>query len=205
MTPWDEDGAFVDGRSHRFRDRSLRDRIDVDEGGLDAEPVSRLVERRVGRRRQDHPRRCDLGPSVAGSEHREQDRLRASRGDDSGESGRRVDEPASDADEVVLHGEQRGERSGVEAVGRGERRERFTADRVGRGQTRVVDVGESVSAVGGQVPGAHGLELRADLVRTKTHERPFGRTGFEVIAGGTWVPPSPRIGGGWGWGWRGSW
>ena len=156
----DEDGAVVDGRRHRLGVGAFRHGVDVDEDGLDAEPVRGLVEGRVRRRRQDHPGCRDVGRASRAAST-------ASRIDSvppevttPANPVRRVDEPARDADEVVLHGEQRGERRRVEAVRRGERRERLTADRVGRSQTRVVDVGEGASAVGGQVAGAHGRAAR---------------------------------------------
>ena len=114
-------------------------------------------------RRQDHPRCGDVGPCVAGGEHGKEDRLGAAGGDHAGESVWGVDESARDADEVVLHGQERGERRRVEAVGRRERGKHLAADRIGS-EAGVVDVGERASAVGGQVTRTEHFELGLDLV-----------------------------------------
>ena len=72
-------------------------------------------------------------PPDRGGEHREEQGLGPARGHRPGEPGRCVEESAGPADEVGLHGEERRERRGVQAVGRREHRERLEPDGVGVG------------------------------------------------------------------------
>ena len=85
--------------------------------------------------------------------HRQQHRLRTSRRHRLHGRARRVEQVAGEAEQVVLHRQQAGERGRVEAVGPGVRRHRLPPDPIDVRKPRVVDVGQRAPAVHRQVRG----------------------------------------------------
>jgi len=155
----------VDRRRHGGRVGAEGDSVDVDEERLDAEVVSRLVEGRMGRRRQHHRRLSGGGTGpLTGRKDGEQDRLGAARGHRAHGGVRGIEQARGHADEVVLHGEEGREGRGVEAVRVGEHRQGLASDGVRLGQARVVDIGERAPTVGGQVCRLQGVQTLADLL-----------------------------------------
>ena len=75
-----------------------------------------------------------------------------------------VEQPAGEADELVLHRQQRGEGGRVEAVGPGVRRDRLAADPVGLLEAGVVDVGERAATGDGYVGGLPLAQTGQDVV-----------------------------------------
>ena len=125
---------------------------------LHAEVVRGLVERRVRGCRQHHAGLGHVRMRVARRLHREQHRLGAARGHGADRGVGPVEQAEGEADQVVLHPEQAGERRRVEPVGAGVRRDRLASDPVDVGQAGVVDVGERPAAVHREVARLERLE-----------------------------------------------
>ena len=149
-----EHGAVVDRGRHRGR---IRPEVQAHwhHDRFHSEVVLGLAERGVHGRRHHHRRPFDVGPAVPRALHRQQHRLRATRRHAAHGGRRRVEQVAGEADQVVLHRQQRREGGRVEAVRAGVRRDRLAADPVDVRKPRVVDVGERPATVHRQVGGLH--------------------------------------------------
>ena len=171
-TPWAYDGAeattstVVSSMAAAMAAGSARRvvGVDVDEDEAHAEVLRRLVERRVRRRRHDHAGLGRRRGTLTGRQHREEDRLGAAGGDGPGEALRGVEQAPGQGHEVVLHPQQRREGRGVQAVGRGEHRERLEPHGIRVGEPGVVHVGEGAPTVGGQVHRLQGAQGGEHLV-----------------------------------------
>ena len=178
----DQHGVVVDRVGHRGR-VGAEVGSDRHEHRLDAEVVRGLVERRVRRRGQHHPRPYDVRAGVARTLHRQQDRLRAAGGHRADRAVGRVEEAAREADQLVLHLQQRGERRRVEGVGGGVGGDGLAGDPVDLRVAGVVDVGQGAAAVDRQVAGLQGREALEGI-----------RHGSFLPRRPSWPPPRPGRG-----------
>jgi hypothetical protein len=153
----DEDGPLVERSGHRGR-VGTEVVTHLDGNGFHPEVVGGLVERRVRRRRDDHPRPADLRTRVPGGLHSEEDGLGPAAGDGADDAVRGLEEVRGEADQLVLHLHQRRERGRVQAVGVGVGSHRLPGHRVHVGAAAVVDVGQRAPALRRQVAGLQRAE-----------------------------------------------
>ena len=190
-TPWAYDGALATTStvSSSIARRPSRRR----RPGSRARPAPAPPRRRSSARPCGTPRArstgstirgpVDVGPASRAPCTASRHRLGAAGGHRADRAVGGVEQPAREADQLVLHLQQAGERRRVEAVGAGVRRHRLAADPVDLGVAGVVDVGEGAAAVHRQVAAPAGPRSRASgsLMQGSFRGRHLG--GVEGVAG----------------------